>query len=331
MDNLYEEIVKMIQDLDDPITENMLAMIKKDAPSTFLQEEREVRRQFEKSLRNHWQRPLDLLELFIILATKVGDDFSRQFRNEDARSDDYTFEALTRLHAKACQISHEVLTLLNSGLADGAHARWRSLHEIAVVSSLIGEHGQELAERYLRHDTVQRYKLVCEFQKYANRNNEEPIPQEALDSLKTERDKLVSRFGDEFKRDYGWAAEVTKSKNPTMREIEKQVRLDHVRPSYKQASDNVHPNSHGAYHRLGLGSDSNKVLLAGRSIVGLTYPGHSTAKSLTLTTITLLMTRPTLYNIAVSNILPKLGNEVGEAFLEAHQKVAALEIRESEP
>jgi len=34
-------------------------------------------------------------------------------------------------------------------------ARWRTLHEINVVITLIAEDGDELAERYLAHDIVE--------------------------------------------------------------------------------------------------------------------------------------------------------------------------------
>jgi hypothetical protein len=32
------------------------------------------------------------------------------------------------------QIFNEILVLLKSGYADGANSRWRSLHELAVIS-----------------------------------------------------------------------------------------------------------------------------------------------------------------------------------------------------
>ena len=162
----------------------MLASIKKDAFSGNLENAREDRRKFEERLSKHWGKPLELLELFIILATEAGADFNSYFRNDAVKSGDAVFEALTRLHARACQVSSAILILLKSGYADDAHARWRSLHEIAVVSSFISQHGQKLAERYLLHELIQQYKLASEHQKFQNRINEDPISQEELDNLK---------------------------------------------------------------------------------------------------------------------------------------------------
>ena len=44
-------------------------------------------------------------------------------------------------------MSRAILALLRSGFADDAHARWRSLHELAVVSGFISEYGEDVAEK----------------------------------------------------------------------------------------------------------------------------------------------------------------------------------------
>ena len=117
-----------------------------------MKEKREYQQQFEERLRNHWQKPLELLDLLISLATEGGDEFNETFKEEAGRSNDPVFKALTLLHARACQIASAILVLLRSGYADDAHARWRTLHEISVVSIFIGERGKNVAERYLLHD-----------------------------------------------------------------------------------------------------------------------------------------------------------------------------------
>ena len=199
----------------DPIADCILARLKQNAPSMLKQQWRD-QRQFEKRLKKRWGRPLDLLDLFISIAREAGSDFNNEFRPAAARSGDALFEALTRMHVRACQISSAILVLLRSGYADDAHARWRTLHEISAMSSLISKHGQKLAEKYLLHDTIQRYKIACQHQKYKERIKEEPITQKEFDSLKSERDHLVTLYGNSFKGEYGWAAS----------EIEKDPSLD---------------------------------------------------------------------------------------------------------
>ncbi len=307
------------------IADSMLVSLKKDAESG-LGSHKQDRKDFETRLYGRWKHPLDLLDLAIAVNTEAGDEFNQKFQNDAVDSGDAEFEALSRLHARACQVSSEVLALLHAGFADGAHARWRSLHEMAAVASIIHEHGQELAERYLLHETVQQYKLAVEYQKSWGRLGVEPPSQEDLDTLKARHDELITRFGKRFKEEYGWASSVIrKGGSPTMRDIEQHVHLDHLRPYYRMASDNVHPNSHGAYFRLGLHpAREETVLLAGPSIFGLADPGHSTAISLGQITANLLATESDLDCIVILKVIEALTHGVGEAFLKVHQELEAM-------
>ena len=47
---------------------------------------------------------------------------------------------------RACQVTDEIICLLENGFADGAMARWRTLHEIAVVAVVISQHGENLCD-----------------------------------------------------------------------------------------------------------------------------------------------------------------------------------------
>ena len=306
--------------------DGMLSRIKIDASSGKLNDNRELREQFEERLWKHWRIPLELLELFISLAVEVGGDFNKEYRKDASRSRDAVFDALVRLHARACQISSAILALLRSGFADDADARWRSLHEISVVSCFISQHGQEIAERYLCHEIVQQYKLACAYLNFQERLNLEPLASEEFNILKSERDKLVDRFGSSFKKDYGWAACALGNQRPTLSAIEEQVNLDHLRPYYKMASDNVHANSHGANYRLGLHLFKKNVLLAGPSNAGLAGPGQLTAISLHQVTTTLLATSVSFDTVVFMKIHEKLVDEIGKTFLKAHQEYEAMTL-----
>ena len=330
LDDLKATIAQTIPDIAESTAESMLAKIKDDAAAG-LKEKWDYQQQFEERLRKHWGQSLEFLDLFISLAREAGDEFNKAFRDEAARSNDAVFKALTLLHARACQVASAILVLLRSGYADDAHARWRALHEIAVVALFISETGRTVAERYLLHDSVQRYKLAVKHRRHAKAMEEEPITRKELEELKAERDKLVARFGTPFKRDYGWAASALGRKRPTIADIEDSVNLEHWRPYYGMASDNVHTNAHGAYYRLGSSLRPAELLLAGPSDAGLAEPGHSAAISPNLTTTVLLATKPTLDNIVISNILLKLVDEIGEAFLQAHRELEALEAESRSP
>src|SRR4051812_37136287 len=62
------------------------------------------------------------------VAFEEGRDFHSNHKQPTARH-----EVVTRLRARAITVADEAITLLRAGLASGAMARWRTLHELAVV------------------------------------------------------------------------------------------------------------------------------------------------------------------------------------------------------
>ena len=321
---LLESLETIIPESIDEMAESVLKTLIENLPQK-LEEARVERQQFEQYLQDFWSEPIDLLEMLVCVSLESGMKFKKKYQDDaTTRTDDYVFESLVRLHARACQTSFAILALLKSGFADDAYARWRSLHEIAVIGEFIRKGGQELAERYLLHEPIQQYKLARAQNEVHGRNNEEKIPQQELDALKKRQDKLASRFGAEFMRDYGWAAKSLNDKGPSFRKIEERVRLDHLRPFYRMASDNVHANSHGLYFRMGLDHGERNVLLAGASTAGLADPGHATAISLMQITITLLGTNPNADTITTMTVLSKLVDEIGQTSLKIHKKHEAI-------
>ena len=324
LDELSAMDKDMMPRIVDVVADILLESLMKKAPSQLRGHQRD-RKGFEKRLRKRWKSPLDQLDLFICLARDASNEFHLKFREEARESGDAVFQALTRLHARACQVSGEVLALLCAGFADGAHARWRSLHEMAVVATLIQEHGQDLAERYLLHEAIQIYWLACEYQKHFGSLGVEPLSDAEFEELEKERNALICRFGKPFDKPYGWAASVKGSKSPTLRKLAELAQLDHMRPYYGMASGNVHPNSHGTHFRLGLhSSQQDTILLAGPSNLGLAESGHVTAIALLQITTSLLITKPLLDWHVTVRILEKVAEEVGEAFVKVDQELEAL-------
>jgi len=320
MNEFYDRLGDAVPEIVNEITQPILTRLKRDAPS-ILRAQKKDKKQFGKGLLKSWKKPLDLIEVLILLALEAGDDFNREFRQEASKKQNYVFEVTARLHARACQISSEILTLLRSGYADGAHARWRSIHEIAVVGSFINEHVDDIAEKYLLHDAIESYKAALLYRKYSESLGYEPMPQEEFDLLKENRDHLIDRFGTSYKNNYGWASSILQKDNPTFRDVEESVKLDHMRPFYKLASHNVHANPKGVYFKLGLYPNSQDILLAGPSNTGLAVPAHGMAISLTQITITLLTQEPNIDRLVQCNILLDFEREVGEVFYSVQESL----------
>ena len=303
----------------------ILKRIRRNARGT-LKANRRTRARFEARLQKRWQKAIDLLELFISLSLEAGSEFNEQYQNAAAEENDALFDVLRNLHARACQIAWEVLALIKAGFADGAHSRWRTLHEIAIVAMFIAQHGRELAERYLDHELVEAYRAAVEHQRCNEAMRYEPLSDEEFEQIERKYQEVIASYGENFRHDYGWAAEALSKKKTTFRDIEFAVGLDKWRPYYKMASHNVHAGSKGITFRLGL-LRNNKAPLLLASNTGFTDPAHSTAISLLQITTTLLMTRPSADASVHCAILQILQDEVGNEFLEIQRSIEAAEKR----
>jgi hypothetical protein len=229
-----------------------------------LMERRGYQRAFEDRLERRWRKPLDLLEMFYVVALESGEAFNSKHRKEASLNKDLIFEALTRIHARGCQIFFEIMTLLKSGLADGAIARWRSLHELAVISLFLNEHGSAVAERYLAHIAIENYKEMVVYQKHCKKLGYEPLTRKVIQRLKRVKNISCAKYGQDFYSDYGWVPDRILS-DRNFKEIEKSIKMDRWRPFYKMACINVHAFAKSLKFRLGLIQDNSRqeILLAG--------------------------------------------------------------------
>ncbi|MBU1298085.1 MAG: hypothetical protein KJ963_06845 [Bacteroidetes bacterium] len=285
--------------------------------NSMLREHRNIRKGFEKRHNKLWKKGLNLLETFIVISYEAGEDLNKSFREEAANNNDFVFDTLTRLHARSIQVAYEVLSLLESGFADGAHARWRTIHEISVISLFIKKYGQDIAERYLLHELIESYKAMTQYQKYCEKLNQPPYSIDEINNLKTTRDKLVEKYGKEYCEQYGWA-NIVLSKNPNFSDLEKESGLEHLRPYYKMASYNVHANPKGIKFKLGLTEEIENILLSGPSNYGLADPAHGTTLSLLQITSALLTHKTNMDHLVVLKILFEYEKEIAKAFEEVN-------------
>jgi hypothetical protein len=260
-----------------------------------------------------------LLTISRELGASVNDEIGE---SPDAAGREHLIHVLLRLHARACQITDEIICLLEGGFADGAMARWRTLHEVAVVATFISEHGDNLAERYILHETIESKRAMDDYQACQPRLGYEPLDESDIKAVLQSYDELITRFGKDFRGDYGWASHHLGTPQPTFKDIERAVGIDHLRAHYRMASHNVHANPKGVFVKLGLIQES-QVLLIGPSNAGFAEPGHAAARSLTQVSATLGLLQPTFDNIVGLQIMVQLVREIGAAFGQATERLAA--------
>jgi hypothetical protein len=312
---------EMIAALTDKLSTQMLADLKRQWPKQSRMERRDMAG-FRKRLYGRWKAGLELLHMLLTICSEVGDEINQELsRSREFAKRQHLVDVLRRSHARACQITAEILALLEGGFADGAMARWRTLHEVAVTASFIAEHGEEIAERYVLHQGVESKRAADEYQKCQPRLGCEPLDAKELKAIQASFDKVIAKFGEDFgKGQYGWAAHHLKIPRPNFAQIEAAAKIDHLRAYYRMASHNVHANPKGVFFKLGLARET-PLLLAGPSNAGLADPGQGAALSLMQVTAVFAAQHPTLDTSIALRMIVVLADEIGDAFGEAHKRL----------
>lgn len=322
-EKITESINEATHEVVTTLSQSLIESWKSQA-SSLLKKQRKDHSKYEKLVEQIWSAPLILLEMLLSISLDLGATFNEYYRPTAAEENDYIFEALTRLHSRGCQTGAEALLLLRHGFGDGAHARWRTLHEICVEALYISQSGKEVAEKYLLHSTISDYRISSEYQKHYASIGYAPPDQKEIEGLENSRSELISRFGKLYKYDYGWASSTDDKKAPTFADLEKSVGLEHMRPFYKLANINVHSGAKGAIFRLGSPPSNKELLVAGPSVYGLGEPGQNIAYTLFLLTSTLLLSRENLDQLVIVSALDQIKNETIWAFDDIMEEQANL-------
>lgn len=207
----FDEIEKLIKGSTDIAIAETLEYVSrkliqgwKSQSRWLLLKENFTRSRFNKKVAQVWRKPFNSLEMFIGACFDNCVEFCTNHQTEN----DVVFDTVRRLQIRATQIGYEILALMRAGFADGAMARWRTLHETAVISLFIAKHGEEVAERYLEHTTIANYKEMVEYKKYQEILGEKPLSEDEFNGMKNEKEKLCEKYGKNFYSDYGWASSV---------------------------------------------------------------------------------------------------------------------------
>jgi hypothetical protein len=289
---------------------------------------RRMRQGFEKRLYRKWAPGLAWLDVFMMHVHDEAMAFSARQSERAEDENDELFYVLRRLHARACRVASEVAALLRTGHAEGAMARWRTLHELAVTAEFISKHGKEMARRYHEHVYVRQPGAMTEYNAHASRWGGMPFSTAEQASAREARDALIARYGKEYGESYGWAASVLwKTRRdgtrmaPTLAEIEASVEMSHHRPWYRLASEGQHAGPKPLEFTLPLSEGLRDVLLTGASDVGLYDPGTHAAASLLLATLPFLTCRTDVRAASAIASLTALRNAVFLAFERSYESI----------
>ena len=279
---------------------------------------------FLDNLEGDWGEAFDILCMMLTISREIGPEFSAWAASGEAPKAPARYEALLKLHARGCQVVDEIICLMENGFADGAFARWRTLHEITVVAALIADGDEELAIRYFDHEAIEAKRAMDHFKVHYDELGYEKPDDDEIANIERTYEEFLERYGHGFGAEFGWAAPHLGKKRVRFIDLEEAAGQVAARSFYKFASHNVHASSKGVNYRLGL-IDQDEVLLAGRSNVGFFEPAHNTAKALCQLNGTILRDRWDLDTLVTYQILLNLWDEVPDA---CHDTQEAIEARD---
>lgn len=278
---------------------------------------------FKTNLERRWGKAIGMLRMLLTISRELGAETAKLRPPNESHLND----VLLRLHVRACQVTAEIIVLLENGYADGAMARWRTLHEIGIVMVLMREYGEQLAERYIAHRAVEAKSGMDQYALCYERLGYEELDQSECREIEDAYKHAINTYGKDFRGPYGWAAGFVNkgSRGIGLAELEAAAGRSLMASHYKLASHNVHAGPHALFFRLGLMGEPG--LLAGASNAGLTEPGQNTAITFALISVLLVGDCVNFDRLVVMKMMLKLRDEIPPAFARADSKLQADHAR----
>lgn len=336
IESLGEALPRAYEDAADSIVAELV-----DAAPGMLSHYNELDSAYVSGIRDDWGSALDRFRMAWVSSYELGEAFSNRHFNVDGYEPGALLDALLGLHARACRVATEVFVLMVNGLGAGALARARTLHEIAVISTLLGGAGSpsgsrpDLAQRYLAHAAVVTWMDADEYQLATPSNGQVPFSDDELAAMKSDRDRVVAAYGPQFARPNGWAACLMSDGNaPRFKDMEALAKAEHLRPHYSWASHEVHADAKSwVQNHQTLGGVSVRV--TGPSPFGLSDPGQLALIALNRITVDLLTSDPDFgarpADVIAIAVLGRLVSTACDAFAAAEEQAAMHASSSNDP
>lgn len=273
-----------------------------------------------------WAEPLDRLRMLIALCEQEGDTFNIAHLSGKSGRGQLRTEALARLHIRACRIAKEIVLLLENGFAEGAQARWRTLHEVAVTATLIAEGGDTLAERYFEHEAVERKRALDDHRRAAGVAGEPGISQRQSAGIEQAYRSAIKKYGKSFNNMYGWASRQLGIPNePKFHDLQEAAGSLTLKLRYRLASFDTHASSGRLSQPVHRWDATTHI--PGAFAAGFEAPGSDTAQAIVQVTGLLRAEPWDVDNVALGLAMIRLRNDTARAWHEVARRIARREQR----
>ena len=271
-----------------------------------------------QSVQRMWGIALDELDFLRHLVLEWGHE-AFELRSGPYASPNTAF-ALSRLFTRAYDVVGEIVVLGRNGYADGALARWRSLHELCVIAMFLAKQPDRCALMYLLHHRVEELKLLDVDRSSGTANAKDIHSDPRISKLRREKAALVARFGKAFGGDYGWASVELGEARTTFRDLENHVGLNLLRRGYQRANSTVHGGALATLTRVSL-SDSTVDGAAVPPAYGCEVAANYAASSLSMLVAELCTETESADLLTMSAVVHKHAKRIRENIAETQKKI----------
>ncbi len=272
-----------------------------------------------QSVQRKWGVALDELDFLRHLVLEWGHE-AFELRSGPYASPNTAF-ALSRLLTRTYDVVGEIVVLGRNGYADGALARWRSLHELCVIAMFLAKQSDQCALMYLSHHRVEELKLLDVDRSSGTANVKDIHSDRRIGRLRREKAALVARFGKAFAGDYGWASVELGAARTTFRDLESHVGLHLLRRGYQRANSTVHGGALATLTRVSL-SDSTIDGAAVPPAYGCEIAANFAASSLSMLVAELCMETESADLLTMSAVVHKHAMRIRESIADTQKKLA---------
>jgi hypothetical protein len=241
-EDLAEKVAKLdLNQLLDSTTESIYASLRRSLPGHI-----EYLSRGEAALRKAmwevWGSADDLYQACAYAGYEIGSEISSSLGAVGPR-----MLAMLGAHGRAVRVAGEVRLLAMTGFADGASARWRSLHDLAVLCAVLNESDDSISERYLAYEHIEAYKDMLIYQEHAPALGYQPYTDAEVAVAKATYDAVRSQWGPEMSKAQGWAFPLFPGfMKVDFVDLERLAGLSHLRPFYRLGNNFVHAGPRGA-------------------------------------------------------------------------------------
>ncbi|PWK60272.1 DUF5677 domain-containing protein [Roseicyclus mahoneyensis] len=314
-DELEAATERALQSSLDALFEVIPGVIESSAAKA-LKTSRKLQLGFEQRCYRRWRKAFELFEIIRGVAAEIGEKHAQEHFRAVEEERDYIFFALSHLHPRMLLVASEIDALLRTGFPDGALARWRTLHEIAVVALFIAQSDQDTAKRYLASFQFNAHRDANQLNEYAQRANLSPFSAEEIEAMGIVCQAFEKEVGRAIGREYDWAKEALKKDRPTLFDLEKATGQDHWRPRYRWACQHVHAGHRPSDKLLGMSEAKNPVNLIGSSNSGFVDPFSMSACSISDCCRAFFERRATIDSVVALKSIQVLSERLGHIALQ---------------